>query len=422
MAAGTDAEESTPRETTVPQRSRLRARGQWVGIGALVLVAAGVFAWWHYAGRKSTDDAQVDGDVTPIAAKVGGIVREVRVEDDQPVKAGDVLVVIDPREYEVALARAEADLQEAEAGASGAAATVPLRSTVTQSELTSARAQHTNAETGVTLAGQQLEAARANLVAAQARERQAQAVLRNAEQNEQRLRSLVEKDEVSRQQYDAAVTAAAAERAALDSARAAVSEAETGVGVAQSRVTQAQGQVTQAASGVQAAGTAPQQMAVSRAQAASAESRVAQARASVAQARLNLDYTTVRAPSDGVVSRKSVQPGQIVQPGQPLVALVSVDHVWVTANFKETQLAEIHPGQRAEIDVDAYGSHTYAGRVESIAPATGARFSLLPPENASGNFVKVVQRVPVRIVIEPGQDPQHVLRPGMSADVTVYAR
>jgi membrane fusion protein, multidrug efflux system len=227
---------------------------------------------------------------------------------------------------------------------------------------------------------------------------------------------------VSQQQFDAAQAAADSARAATDSARSQVREAELGIGVAESRLAQAQAGEQQAHAELSTAQTAPEQVAATRARASAAEARVLQARAALKQAELNREYATVRAPAAGVVSRKTVEVGQVVQTGQPLMALISLDRPWITANFKETQLADMRPGQPATIEVDAYGGREFKGHVESVAAATGARFSLLPPDNATGNYVKVVQRVPVKIAIDEGQDPEHLLRPGMSVVPTVYTR
>jgi membrane fusion protein (multidrug efflux system) len=225
---------------------------------------------------------------------------------------------------------------------------------------------------------------------------------------------------VSQQQYDAAVATADAQSAAVDTARAQIAEAEAGIRMAESRLSAAQASEQQARANLRNAQTGPEQVTATRARASSAQARVEQAKATLAQAELNLQYTVIKAPARGVVSRKSVNPGQVVQSGQPLMALVQTDDVWITANFKETQLDEMHPGQRVVVSVDAYGGRRFQGKVDSIAAATGARFSLLPPENATGNFVKVVQRVPVKIVLDQGQDPEHLLRPGMSVTPTVY--
>jgi membrane fusion protein (multidrug efflux system) len=238
----------------------------------------------------------------------------------------------------------------------------------------------------------------------------------------ERLRGLLAKDEVSQQQFDATSAAADAQRAAADSARSQIAEAEAGIRVAESKLAQARTGEQQANAELQTAQTGPSQVTATKARASSAEAHVEQARANLAQAELNREYVTIKAPVRGIVSRKGINVGQVVQPGQPLLAIVQIDDVWITANFKETQLKDMRPGQRAKASIDALGGREFKGKVDSIAGATGARFSLLPPENATGNFVKVVQRVPVKIVLDPGQDPEHLLRPGMSATVTVYTR
>ena len=376
-------------------RLRRGGRARIILVAVLaVAVAAGLLAWWHFSGREGTDDAQIEAHVSPVAARVGGTVLEVLVKDNQRVNKGDVLVRIDPRDYQIALARAEADLAETEASARAARVTVPLTSTT-------ATAQETGAGSDVAGAEARLAAARAQLREAEARERMTAADV-------ERLRPLLAKDEISRQQFDAATTAADAARATQEAAAAAAGAAEKAVAAAGARLAQAR--------------TGREQVGIVQARAASADAKVDVSRAAVEQAKLNLSHTEVRAAVDGVVSRRTVEVGQIVQPGQPLLAVVDLDDVWVVANFKENQLRGIRPGQPVEIAVDAYGSRTYRGRVDSIAAATGARFSLLPPENATGNYVKVVQRVPVKIVLEAGQDPEHVLRPGLSVVPTVFTR
>jgi membrane fusion protein (multidrug efflux system) len=227
---------------------------------------------------------------------------------------------------------------------------------------------------------------------------------------------------VSHQQFDAATAAADAQRAAVDTARSQIAEAEAGLSMSESRLSQAHAGEEQARAGLRTAQTGPEQVTATRARASSAQARVDQAKAQLAQAENNLQYTIVKAPARGVVSKKSTNPGQVVQAGQPLMALVQTDDVWITANFKETQLGKLRPGQRATIDVDAYGGKEFEGHIDSIGAATGARFSLLPPENATGNFVKVVQRVPVKIALDKGQDPERLLRPGMSVTPTVYTK
>ena len=293
----------------------------------------------------------------------------------------------------MALARAEADLAENEATARAARTTVPLTSTT-------AGSQETAADSDLAGAQARLAAAQAQLRDAQARERQTAGDL-------ERFRPLLAKDEISKQQFDAASTAADSARASREAAEAAVDGARKAIEAARARLAEAR--------------TGSEQVDIVSARAASAAAKVEMSKAALEQAKLNLSYTEVRALVSGVVSRKTVEVGQVVQPGQPLLAIVPLDDVWVTANFKESQLAAIRPGQPVEVAVDAYG-RTYRGRVDSIAAATGSRFSLLPPENAAGNYVKVVQRVPVKIVLEPGQDREHLLRPGLSVVPTVFTR
>jgi membrane fusion protein (multidrug efflux system) len=394
-----------------------------VAVAVLVVAAIGVGVWLRLtAGRESTDDAQVDARVTQIAARVGGTVKKVAVNDNQLVEAGAMLVELDPRDYQVAVDKARAELADAEASGIAAQNSVPITSTTAASSVTSALGGITQAQGGVAAAERELDAARARLTTAQARVREADANAAKAARDVERLRGLLAKDEVSQQQFDTLVATAEAQKAAADSARSQVSEAEAGIRVAESKLTQARAGTEQAHAELQNAQTGPQQVNVIKARAAAAEAHVQQARANLAQAELNLEYTVVKAPARGIVSRKGLNPGQVVQAGQPLVPLVQIDDVWVTANFKETQLKDVRPGQRATVTVDALGGKEFKGKVDSIAGATGARFSLLPPENATGNFVKIVQRVPVKVVFEPGQDPEHLLRAGMSVTPTVYTK
>jgi membrane fusion protein (multidrug efflux system) len=391
--------------------------------GAVLLVAVAAGAWfWLTRGRETTDDAQVDARVTQIAAKVAGTVLSVAFTDNQPVEAGTVLVEIDPRDYKVAVEKARAELADAEGMAVTALSNVPITSTTATSNVTTAEGSVEQAQGAADAAMKEIEAARAHLTTAQARQREADANATRAIRDVERLRGLLAKDEVSQQQFDAAAAAAEAQRAAADSARSQVSEAEAAIRVAESRLVQARAGEQQSRASLRSTQTVPEQIAAMKARAASAQAHVEQARATLAQAELNLQYTVIKAPATGVAARKSVNRGQVVQQGQPLLAVVEVNDVWITANFKETQLTEMRPGQRATVDVDAYGGKTLKGHVDSIAPATGARFSLLPPENATGNYVKVVQRVPVKILLDAGQDPDHLLRPGLSVVPRVYTR
>lgn len=391
--------------------------------GAVLLAVGGVAVWlWLTSDRESTDDAQVDAHVTQIASRVGGTILSVPVADNQQAQTGAVLVELDPRDYQVALDKMRAELADAEATAIAAQSNVPITSTTAASNVSTAQGSVQQARGGSEEALKEIDAARARLTTAQARMREMEANAAKAARDVERLRGLLAKDEVSQQQFDAAVATADAQRAAADSAKSQIVEAEAGIRVAESKLVQAQAGEQQAHAGLRSAQTGPDQVTAMRARAASAQARVAQAKAALQQADLNLQHATVKAPVAGIVSRKTAEVGQIVQAGQPLMALIPLENVWVTANFKETQLTNLRPGQRATITVDAYGGKTFNGHVDSIAAATGARFSLLPPENATGNYVKVVQRVPVKIVLEPGQDPEHLLRPGMSVVPTVYLK
>jgi membrane fusion protein, multidrug efflux system len=400
------------------QQTRVR-----VGIGVVLVLILGAGAWlWATAGRETTDDAQADARMTQISARVSGTIAKVAVDDNQLVEAGTVLIELDPRDYQVAVDKARAELADAEAAALAAQSSVPITATTAASQVTTARGGVAQAQSAIVENEKEIEAARARLVSAQARVREAEANATKSARDVERLRGLLAKDEISQQQFDTAVAAADAQKAAADSARSQIAEAEAGIRVAESKLSQAHAGEQQAHAELQTAQTGPSQIAATKARAAAAEARVMQSRANLAQAELNLQYTTLKAPARGIISKKGVNTGQVVQAGQPLLALVQIDDVWVTANYKETQLKNMRPGQRAVIDVDAFGGRELKGKVDSIAGATGARFSLLPPENATGNFVKVVQRVPVKIVLDPGQDPEHRLRPGMSVTPTVYVK
>lgn len=390
-----------------------------VGAVVLVALAAGIW-WWTSRNRESTDDAQVDAGVTPIAARVGGTVMSVPIVDNQQVKEGTVLLEIDKRDFEIALDRARAELADAEASAAAARAGVPISSTSAASNVTTAKGGVEQATSEVSAAEQSIEAAKARLATAIARQKEAVAKAAKSAKDVERFRPLLAKDEIAQQQFDAAVATANADAAASESTAAQVVEADLEVRVAQNRLAQARSKVQQASADLSEAQTGPEQVKVTQARAAAADARVMQARAGVKQAETNLEYTTVKAPVNGIVSKKTVEVGQLIQPGQALMAIIPLDRVWITANFKETQVEHIRPGQRVTIRADAYGGKTFDGKVESLAAATGARFSLLPPDNSTGNYVKVVQRIPVRISLDGGQDPEHLLRPGMSVVPTIH--
>lgn len=397
-------------------------RARWLLLLVLVGVIIGGYAVWQYLSQwESTDDAQVDGHIHPVNARVGGTIISVNAKENQHIKADSVVAQLDPRDYEVDVERATAELADAEAVVIAARAGVPIASSTAGTQISTSEAMTARARSGVEAGNREMLAAEARLNAAQARVREAQAMATKATRDLERMKQLVEKDEISRQQYDAAVSTAEAASATVESAEAAVVQAQHEVEVAKAHVAQFQAELQRAQAEAEGAKTAPQQVTITRAQAQSAEARVQLAKAGLAEAHLNLEYASIKAPVSGIISKKTVEVGQVVQPGQPLMAVIPREDVWVIANFKETQLAGMHPGQAATVSVDAY-SRSYNAHIDSIASATGARFSLLPPENATGNYVKVVQRVPVRIVLDEGQDPEHQLRPGMSVVAKVKVK
>jgi len=379
-------------------------------VAIVILLALGYFIRNAYL-YEDTDDAQVDGYVKPLSARIAGHVQEVKVIEGQFVHAGDVLVVIDPKDFEVSVAQARANLADAGASAASSRLNVPISAATTRSTLDSSNAGVINAEAGVRAAQQDFEAAQANVAQAEANVAKSAADL-------VRYQRLVEKEDVSRQQYDQAVAAAKADQATL-TANKATAESK------QQALIQAQGKLAQARADLQAAKTAPQQVSMNRAKADSSDAQVLARKAELDQAELNLSYTIVRSPVNGIVGRRSAEAGQNVSVGQQLISVVPLDDIFVTANFKETQLAHMHPGQPVTIKVDAYG-RSWKGRVTNMGGGTGSIFSVLPPENATGNYVKVVQRVPVRIDFDrtPGQDfnSEGLLKPGLSVEPDVKVR
>ena len=391
-----------------PEKPKSRRRFLIIGVIALLVVGAGLF-WWHSTYYESTDDAQVNGHLIQISSRIVGQVIKVNVDENQAVDAGTVLAEIDPKDFQVAVQQAEATLQSAEASYEAAKVNVPLTDINTGNTLFSAGADVHGTQAQIAQAERQLDAAKARVVEAQANATKSQADL-------DRYRPLVEKDVISKQQFDAAVAAADANKAALVEAQANVTAAEEAVRVARDRLSQSQAQL-------KTAQTAPQQIAIQRARADQAAALVAQSQAQLDQAKLNLSYTKIVAPQAGIVTRKSVEVGQNVSVGQNLMTLVSLDDVWITANFKETQLQHMRAGQAVVIEVDAYGGRKFDGKITQIGGATGSVLSLFPPENATGNYVKVVQRVPVRIdLTDPKQNADHLLRPGLSVEPRVRVR
>jgi membrane fusion protein (multidrug efflux system) len=386
--------------------SRRRA---FVAIVIVLLVVVAVALWWHSTFTENTDDAQVNGHLIQVSSRIGGQVLKVDVQENQLVKAGDAIAELDPADYQVAVENAEAALASAQANAAAADVAVPIAAANTGSNLSSAGADVSGTEAGVEQVKNQLQAAHDLVNQAKANDTKAQADL-------ERYKPLVEKDVISKQQFDAAVAAADAAKAALSDARAMERAAADAVKVANERLAQAQAQLKFAQTG-------PQQVAAQSARAQQAQAMVQQAQAQLNMAELNLSYTKIVAPAAGVVTRKSVEIDQNVAAGQNLLTLVSLEDLWVTANFKETQLRHMLAGQPVEIEVDATGK-TYHGKVTQIGGATGSVLSLFPPENATGNYVKVVQRVPVRIDFTDlkNEDPNHELRPGLSVEPKVRVK
>jgi membrane fusion protein (multidrug efflux system) len=376
-------------------------------VALLVVVAAAI--WWHSTFTEDTDDAQVNGHLIQVSSRIAGQVLRVDVEENQLVKQGDVIAELDPADYNVAVENAEANLAAAQANAAAADVNVPITTINTGTNLTSADANVSGTIASVAQAEKQLEAAHAKVA-------QAQANLTKADADLERYKPLVEKDVISKQQWDAAVAAADGAKAAVADARANEQAAADGVRVANDRKSQAQAQQKYAQTG-------PQQVAAQSARAKAALAQVAQAQAQLDQAQLNLGYTKIVAPAAGIITRKSVEVDQNVSAGQNLLTLVSLQDLWITANFKETQLRHMSANQPVEIHVDATGK-TYSGKVTQIGGATGSVLSLFPPENATGNYVKVVQRVPVRIDFTnlASEDPNHLLRPGLSVEPKVRVK
>lgn len=405
MTAEANRESAPP---TPPRHAHAKSRRNIIIIAvvAVVVIVAGVFLWRYLGSYESTDDAEVDAHLYPVSSRIAGYVTKVNVEDNQYVQQGALLVEIDPKDYDVAVQAAQANLASAEATAQSLNISVPIITTSTSSQLQFAKAGVEDANAAITTAENRVAAAHAQLDAAEANDVKAQEDLR-------RYKALLGKQEVPEQVYDQALAAAKASTATVAAARDNES-------AAQQAVQQARSQLGQSEASRQSAETGPQQVSSTRARARAAIAEVQQKRAALEQAQLSLQYTQIAAPVSGEVN-KTVVVGMNVTPGQQLLTVVPLDEVWITANFKETQLKNMKVGQKCDVHVDSNG-RTYEGHIDSISGATGPLFSLLPPENATGNYVKIVQRVPVKIVLEPGENQDHQLRPGMNVVPHVYTR
>ena len=399
--------DSDAAEEPIPAYPRRRSYKRLILLASLVVVViGGVFLWLYASGFESTDDAQVDVHLYPVSARISGYIQKVNVGDNQWVKEGSMLVEIDPRDYEVALARAQAALDNADAAAESSNIDVPISSVDASSQLKFTSSDIQNAQAAIDAAEKEAAAAHARVVEAQAENVKAQ-------DDVARYHLLLVKDEVAEQVYDHAYAAAATDVAAIAAAEASEAAAQQAVQEAHSRLIEAEARYQDAQAG-------PRRVASTRAKALAAVADIREKKAAVERAQLDLGYTKILAPVTGEVTKKVVV-GLNVDPGEQLLTVVPLDQVWITANFKETQLKHMRPGQKVEITCDSNG-RSYQGHVDSIAGATGPLFSLLPPENATGNYVKIVQRVPVKIVLEPGENRDHELRPGMNVEAKVYLR
>jgi len=400
--------QNEPITETEIEKPQTRRRGILVAVVVvIVLIAVGI--WWRSTFSEDTDDAQVNGHLIQVSSRIAGQVIKVYVSENQQVSAGQPIADLDPRDFQVAVENAEAALASSKAAAVAAGVAVPILNINTGSNLSSANVDVSSAQTGVAQAERQFEAVKARVAQAQANYTKAQSHL-------ERYRPLVDRDVISRQQWDAAVAAADAAKAGLADATATQAAAEQGVRLAHDKFTQAQAMLKYAQTG-------PQQVAAQSAKAKQAEAQVQQAQAQLDMAKLNLSYTHITAPVAGIITRKSVEVNQNVSSGQNLLTLVQLDDIWVTANFKETQLRHMVNGQPVKIHVDSTGRE-YSGKVTQIGGATGSVLSLFPPENATGNYVKVVQRIPVRIDFTDlaKEDPNHELRPGLSVEPKVRVK
>lgn len=406
-----------------PQSPRKRNLGLWaalLGVGAIAASGFG-YRWWQYAStHESTDNATVTGNIHQVSTRIPGTVVAVPVADNQHVNRGQLLVELDPRDYQVKVQQAQAALEAAQRQANVAQANIAVVEKNAQAQTTQAGGDIDAAVAAISTAKAAVTEAQSGVPAAQAQLAQAEATLQQTQADYNRYSSLYQEGAIARQQLDAAKAANAVAIAQRNAAAQGVKQAQAKVAQAQEGVASAQAKLSSAQGGLQQAGATQQQTTVSQSEYLAAQSAIAQAATKLQEAQLQLSYTNIVAPTEGRVGRKSVEVGQQVQPGTPLLAIVD-DEYWVTANFKETQLEDMQPGQPVEIKLDAFPHHTFTGTINSLSPASGAQFALLPPDNATGNFTKVVQRVPVKIVFDPTSIRGYESRivPGMSAEVEV---
>jgi len=421
--SASDAPAEKPPAATSVATKRRRPPLALILLAGVGLTLGGVWGarWWAYAStHEETDNAQLQGHVYPISSRIPGNVEAIAVDDNQHVTAGELLVQLDPHDYEVQVQQAQAALSAAQKQAQAAQTAIAQAATNAQAQTTSAQGNIAGATAAIADAQAALTAAQAGVPVAQAELTKAQATLQKAATDYQRYQTLYEQGAISAQERDAARQADEVAQAQQQEAQEQVRQAQAKVTQAQEGVAQAQAQLQSSRGSLQQAQASGTQTEVNRSQFEAAQAQIAEAEANLEQAQLQLSYTAIQAPVAGVIGNKTVEVGQQVQPGQPLMAVVGED-LWLAANFKETQIADMHPGETVEVQVDALPKHTFIGHVESLSPASGAQFALLPPDNATGNFTKVVQRIPVKISLDPDSVAgfENWLAPGMSATVSV---
>jgi membrane fusion protein (multidrug efflux system) len=400
-----DREQEQSHETEAPPKKTSR-KFIIIGVVALVVVVALLF-WWHSTFYEDTDDAQISGHLIQLSSRISGQVIKINFTENQMVKKGDVLIEIDPRDYQTTVEQDEANLEAAEANYEAAKVNVPVTDIQTASSISQFGATVKGSDEGIRRAQQQYDQAQQEVAQAEANNVKAQLDL-------QRATPLVEKDVISKQQYDQYVATAKADEAAVAAAKANAIAAEDQIGIARQQEDESKAQLRNALNG-------PNQVKIQKSKADQAAAQVAQSRAELDQAKLNLSYTKIIAPADGIITKKNVEIGDNISVGQNMSTLVSLDDIWITADFKETQLRHMQTGQPVKIHVDAY-ARDYNGHITQVGGATGSDLSLFPPENATGNYVKVVQRVPVRIDLDQGENQDHMLRPGLSVEPTVRVK
>jgi len=405
---------------TVSKAIRELPRPAKFGMIAMLLIL--LVTWYIWLGRVSTDDAEVDAHITAVASQVSGYVVTLPIDDNVNVRVGDVLVQIDPREYKAELDQAKAALDLAEAQAKSAELQIGLTRGTTTHSTGGAAAQHESDAADYAMSEAQLErTATANLLQAKAEVAAKRATNERAQADLERYKPLLQTNDVSKFQFDAVDATARVAQNDLAAAEQQLAAAQQNVEIARATMNSSKARVARSQSLLLESKAQEQQVPITEATYKSAEAGVERAKAVRDQAELNLNYTTIRAPISGQVTQLTVHLGQYVLPGNLLFTLVPLDQVYVTANFKETQMKNVHPGQRAKIHVDTY-DRDFDGVVDSIAGAAGSRQALLPPQNATGNFIKVVQRLPVKILVKQSRDLRFVLRPGMNVEATIYTR